>query len=357
MSSLDITTIKKRKIKTAFSPPPLYLFFLILTIMIFCVYFAIIYNSLLGKERIETLTTEQKPFARDDDNEMSLVNVISKYKPTILIGVTAVGGLFTEDIIREMKKHAERPIIFPLSNPTTKAECTAEQAYEWTDGTCIFASGSPFDPIELSDGSLYYTSQCNNSKYLHFVFLFLLLGCIVAVRFGLVFMVVVCLFFLFQFGVRCQNYYYYFSLLTNTKHPTFLSFITIPKILCTIVYVFPGVGLGATLCGAKRITDRMLYIAAKALAESVPTPSSKDDDDDGPNGQEHDRTGQVFPHISQIRQVSHKIAVEVIREAISSGVATTKISKEDELDLNSYVARKMYYPEYVPLVEKRALEN
>jgi malate dehydrogenase (oxaloacetate-decarboxylating)(NADP+) len=108
---------------------------------------------------------EQKAFAREEDSGLSLKEVVGKYHPTILIGVTAVGGLFTEDIIREMGQHVEKPIIFPLSNPTTKAECTAEQAFEWTDGRCIFASGSPFDPVEMDDGKTYYTSQCNNSTY------------------------------------------------------------------------------------------------------------------------------------------------------------------------------------------------
>lgn len=112
---------------------------------------------------MDTLTKEQQGFARDDDNHFSLLEVIQKYKPTILVGVTAVGGLFTEQIVREMASHVDRPIIFPLSNPTNKAECTAEQAFEWTDGRCIFASGSPFDPLEVN-GRTVYPSQCNNSK-------------------------------------------------------------------------------------------------------------------------------------------------------------------------------------------------
>lgn len=106
------------------------------------------------------------------------------------------------------------------------------------------------------------------------------------------------------------------------------------------VYVFPGVGLGATVCGAKRVTDRMLYIAAKALAECVP--------------QEDLARGQVFPHISKIRQVSHSVAVAVVEEAIRDGLAT-KVTEEDAKDLNEFVARKMYYPEYVPIVEKRTI--
>ena len=94
---------------------------------------------------------------------MSLLEIAKKYQPTMLLGMTAVGGLFNEELIKEMALHCERPIIFPLSNPTTKAECTAEQAYEWTDGRCIFASGSPFDRVEMDDGRVFFPSQCNNS--------------------------------------------------------------------------------------------------------------------------------------------------------------------------------------------------
>ena len=116
--------------------------------------------SLLGKERSNTLNAEQREYARDDDDSLQVVDVIKKYKPNVIIGVTAV-GLFTEDIVREMAANNERPIVFPLSNPTAKAECTAEQAYEWTDGRCIFASGSPFDPVTMENRT-YYPSQCNN---------------------------------------------------------------------------------------------------------------------------------------------------------------------------------------------------
>ena len=72
---------------------------------------------------------------------MGLEEITEKYKPTILLGLTACGGLFKENLIRTMSKHCEKPIIFPLSNPTTSAECTAAQAYEWSNGKCVFASG------------------------------------------------------------------------------------------------------------------------------------------------------------------------------------------------------------------------
>jgi len=118
---------------------------------------------LLGKERIGSLSPEQQNFVRNEDSGLSLQGVVDKYHPTILIGVTAFGGLFTEELIRSMAKHVDRPIVFPLSNPTTKAECTAEQAFQWTDGRCVFASGSPFSPVVMN-GTTYYPSQCNNSR-------------------------------------------------------------------------------------------------------------------------------------------------------------------------------------------------
>jgi len=119
-------------------------------------------NGLLGTERLDQLSPEQAMFARDTDGGLSLNEIVNKHKPTMILGMTAVGGLFSEKLIRDMGKHCERPIIFPLSNPTIKAECSAEQAFEWTDGRCIFASGSPFDPVQLKDGRTFYPTQCNN---------------------------------------------------------------------------------------------------------------------------------------------------------------------------------------------------
>ena len=70
-------------------------------------------------------------------------------------------GGFTEEVLRELSRQCERPMVFPLSNPTAKAECTAEQAYEWTAGAAIFASGSPFQPV-TREGRLFVPGQCNN---------------------------------------------------------------------------------------------------------------------------------------------------------------------------------------------------
>lgn len=121
-------------------------------------------------ENSDKLTPEQRVFAREEDGGMPLHEVVQKCKPTILLGMTGVGGLFKEKTIKEMANHCDRPVIFPLSNPTIKAECTATQAFEWTNGRCIFASGSPFDPVPV-DGKIFYPTQCNNSKSrMHLIF-------------------------------------------------------------------------------------------------------------------------------------------------------------------------------------------
>jgi len=123
----------------------------------------------------KNLNEEQKRFARSDDIAgMGLEEVAMKAKPNALIGVTAFGGLFKEPLIRSMAENNERPIIFPLSNPITAAECTNIQALEWTGGRAIFASGSPFQPTEY-EGKTYIPSQCNNM----YIFPGIGLGCTV----------------------------------------------------------------------------------------------------------------------------------------------------------------------------------
>lgn len=96
------------------------------------------------------------------DGTISLLDVMKSAKPTILIGVSGQGGLFTEEIIREMNKHTERPIVFPLSNPTSKAEAVPNDIIEWTDGNALVATGSPFEPV-VHNGESHQIAQSNNT--------------------------------------------------------------------------------------------------------------------------------------------------------------------------------------------------
>ena len=137
----------------------------------------------------------------------SLLDVIKYAKPTMLIGASTVAGLFTEEVVKAFHEGCGgKPIIMPLSNPTSKCEVSASDAYAWTDGECVFASGSPFDPVEYA-GTKYYPSQCNN------------------------------------------------------------------------MFVFPGIGLGASVAEARVVTDAMLRAASEAALNiaSVTTLASATD--------------------------------------------------------------------------------
>ncbi|XP_058042500.1 NADP-dependent malic enzyme, mitochondrial isoform X1 [Ahaetulla prasina] len=109
------------------------------------------------------LNHEKEMFAHDHPTVKTLKEVVQTIKPTAIIGVAAVAGAFTHQILKDMGTFNEKPIVFALSNPTSKAECTAEDCYRWTDGRAIFASGSPFPKVTLSDGQTFFPGQGNNA--------------------------------------------------------------------------------------------------------------------------------------------------------------------------------------------------
>jgi malic enzyme len=98
----------------------------------------------------------------EDPSRVSLVEAIENFRPTMLLGASGTAGLFTERVVRAMAAVNERPIVLPLSNPTSKSECTAQQAIAWSDGRAIVATGSPFAPVEYR-GRSYRIGQCNNA--------------------------------------------------------------------------------------------------------------------------------------------------------------------------------------------------
>jgi len=220
-------------------------------------------RGLLVAKNIDKLSEQQRPFARTDfpNETISLEELIKRAKPTILLGLSGSAGAFTKEAVTEMAKNTKRPVIFALSNPTRLSECTAQQAIEWTNGKCIFASGSPFEPVTFQ-GKVHHISQGNN------------------------------------------------------------------------MYIFPGLGYGATLCATTKITDEMFYSASKALSSMV-------------SSQELAQ-GQVYPDITQIREVSSKIAVEVCKIALEKKLA--RVHPPDNVSLDQWVKDSMYVPQYYPLV-------
>ena len=118
-------------------------------------------KGLVVKSR-DNLQDHKLTYAHDHKIVSSLISAVETLKPTILIGVSGQPQTFTQPIVEAMGKINEQPVIFALSNPTSKAECTAEQAYSWTNGRAIFASGSPFDPVTLN-GKTYVPGQGNNA--------------------------------------------------------------------------------------------------------------------------------------------------------------------------------------------------
>lgn len=123
--------------------------------------------GLLLQSQKEELTPAQHDYARldsdwEDGEKKSLLDVIKKVKPHILIGTSTKPKTFTKEIVQEMAKHVERPIIFPLSNPTRLHEAEPKDLFEWSQGKVLTATGSPFPPVK-SNGRMREVGECNNS--------------------------------------------------------------------------------------------------------------------------------------------------------------------------------------------------
>jgi malate dehydrogenase (oxaloacetate-decarboxylating) len=186
-----------------------------------------------------------------------LEEVVKKVKPTFLIGTSGTPGAFTEVAIREMAAHSRIPVIFPLSNPTSKTEAQPADIMEWTRGRALVATGSPFPPVERGERT-HVIGQANNA------------------------------------------------------------------------FVFPGIGLGASVAEAREVTDEMFLVAAEALAKEV--------------SDERLEAGALYPNQSELRRVSRAVAVAVACSARGCGVG--RHFAEDEV--GPAVDSMIWHPDYVP---------
>ena len=211
-------------------------------------------KGLLTKDR-DDLADFQKPFAVDHAPVDSFVDAIRAFRPTAIVGVSTVPKLFNQQVIEAMSEINERPIIFPYSNPTSRSECTAEEAYRWSKGRAVFASGSPFDPVEY-EGHTFVPGQGNN------------------------------------------------------------------------VYIFPAMGMAIYATQAKRVTDDMFILAARAVAEQVDQ-SSLD-------------KGLIYPPQSDILEASTVAAIRVAEYIFDQGLA--RLPRPD--DVGAHIRESAYRPQY-----------
>lgn len=212
-------------------------------------------RGLIVKGR-SNLTHHKERFAQTFKEMKDLNAIVKEIKPTCIIGASTIPNSFNEEIIKDMAKFNERPIIFALSNPTSKAECTAEQAYKFTNGKAIFASGSPFNAVNIA-GKTLYPGQGNNS------------------------------------------------------------------------YIFPGVSLAVILSGVHHVSDELFLLASQTLAEMV-TPAMFDE-------------GRVYPPLTDIKEISAKIATKVVEHCYKHGMASHYPEPEDKQE---FVRSQMYSVEY-----------
>eukprot|EP00850_Spirogloea_muscicola_P004278 SM000018S03643 [mRNA] locus=s18:481361:486207:+ [translate_table: standard] len=216
-------------------------------------------KGLITLDRPGKLEPHKLIFARKESWELNaksaLEDIVAAVKPTALLGLSGTPGVFTKEVVEELRKCHSKPAIFPLSNPTSKSEITAEDAVRWSDGNLIFAAGSPFPPVQYA-GRTYHPGQGNN------------------------------------------------------------------------MFIFPGVGFGSVLCRAKMVTDGMFIAAAQALASCL--------------SEEQLQQGQVFPHVSSVRDISMVVASAVIDRAFTEGVAGIP----RPASIPQFVQQNMYSPDY-----------
>ena len=211
-------------------------------------------GGLVVAERHNELAAHKQPFAHELAPQ-SFEEALATHKPHVLIGATGSPGAFTESVLKLMASNHDRPTIFALSNPTARAECTAEQAYSASSGQAIFASGSPFAAVEHS-GKTLVPGQGNNA------------------------------------------------------------------------YIFPGLGLGAVAVGIKYLPSELFLTAAKSLAQQV--------------SQSQLDQGTIYPQLTDIREVSLQIAVDVAEDAYARDLA----SVPRPADLRAFIAQQMFDPSY-----------
>ena len=218
-----------------------------------------------GTELTEAQTSFARPKEDWESKKTDLLGVINEIHPNVLVGTSTVPKSFTEEIVRAMATHVDRPIILPLSNPTRLHEAVPEDLLKWTNGKALVATGSPFKPVKGpwgEDGKEVEIepAECNNSV------------------------------------------------------------------------VFPGIGLGAVLCRANLVTDKMLVAAVVAVAGMGPVLK--------------DPTAPLLPGVDVVRDVSVRVARKVIQSAVREGVATEKDIPTDDEELDAWIREQMWKPEY-----------
>lgn len=138
-------------------------------------FFVLDSRGLIGMGRSKGLNKDKSRYISSLPDGLSLLDTVREARPNVLFGCSTIGGMFTDEVLEEVAKHQGAPLVMPLSNPTSKAECTLEATVRCTQGKAYFASGSPFDDVTQA-GKLHYGNQCNNA----FVFPGLAMGAILS---------------------------------------------------------------------------------------------------------------------------------------------------------------------------------